>query len=66
MRSSLSDDLTEPDSTVDHARAREFGAWAVADLRERLPSKAVETYVTAFGADDSWWGLARYWRKKTS
>jgi len=67
VRSSLSDDLTEPDNTVDQARARDFGAWAVADLRERLPSKAVETYVAAFGgADDSWWGLARYWRKKTS
>ena len=65
VRGSLDDDPSEPDTALDQFRAREFGAWAVADLRKRMPQEVVVTYVTAFGAEDSWWGLARYWRKKT-
>lgn len=65
VRDSLAGD--EPgvaDPTTDRARAKEFGAWAVADMRTRLPAEVVETYIAAFGAEDSWWGLARYWRKR--
>ncbi|MCG8467185.1 MAG: MBL fold metallo-hydrolase, partial [Gemmatimonadetes bacterium] len=62
---SLAGDTGEPDTAVDAERAAAFAEWVVAGLRERMPADAVDTYVNAFGAGDSWWGLARYWRKKT-
>lgn len=65
VRDSLADDdPTRPDPSADQARARDFAAWAEGGLRARLPAETVDTYVAAFGAADSWWGLARYWRKK--
>ncbi|MDX1577735.1 MAG: MBL fold metallo-hydrolase [Gemmatimonadota bacterium] len=65
VRSSLEGETAgDPDRESDEARARAFAAWAEADLRARMPDEAVDTYRAAFGPLDSWWGLARYWRKK--
>ena len=65
VRESLGDeDPTNPDASADPARARNFAAWVEEDLRGRMPAEPVDTYVNAFGAGDSWWGLARYWRKR--
>ena len=65
VRESLGDeDPTNPDTSADPARARNFAAWVEEDLRGRMPAEPVDTYVNAFGAGDSWWGLARYWRKR--
>ena len=67
VRASLGDeDPAEPDTSGDPARAREFVGWVEDDLRSRMPAEPVDTYLEAFGARDSWWGLARYWRKRTS
>ncbi len=35
-----------------------------AELRHRVPGDHVRLYETASGFRDSWWGLARYWRKR--
>ena len=65
VRESLgNEDPTDPDTSADPARARRFTAWVEEDLRARMPAESVDTYVSAFGARDSWWGLARYWRKR--
>ena len=45
-------------------RAREFAEWIAAGLRHRVPEDHVRLYETASGFRDSWWGLARYWRKR--
>ncbi len=65
VRDSLGhDDPSPPDRSADQARAREFAAWAQKGLGARMPPEALDTYLAAFGATDSWWGLARYWRKR--
>ena len=46
-------------------RAMEFAEWATARLRPRVSAHLVDLYETASGFRDSWWGLARYWRKRT-
>ncbi|MCY3698605.1 MAG: MBL fold metallo-hydrolase [Gemmatimonadetes bacterium] len=67
VRESLAnEDPAEPDTSADPARARAFAAWVEEDLRGRMPAEPVDTYVNAFGARDSWWGLARYWRKRAT
>ncbi|WP_419935867.1 MBL fold metallo-hydrolase [Candidatus Palauibacter sp.] len=58
------EDPANPETALDPARAREFAAWVENDLRSRMPAEPVDTYINAFGARDSWWGLARYWRKR--
>ena len=58
------DDPSGDDEAGDLERAREFGTWAEADARERMPPEAVDVYNAAFNFADSWWGLARYWRKR--
>lgn len=65
VRKSLpNEDPENPNTSAEPARARDFAAWVEEDLRARMPSEPVDTYVNAFGARDSWWGLARYWRKR--
>ncbi|WP_420448419.1 MBL fold metallo-hydrolase [Candidatus Palauibacter sp.] len=67
VRESLgNEDPADPDTSADPARARAFAAWVEEDLRARMPAEPVDTYVNAFGARDSWWGLARYWRKRAA
>ncbi len=59
VRESLNDT-----SVSDQENATRFKVWAEDGLRNRMPEEAVDIYTGAFGAGDSWWGLARYWRKK--
>ena len=51
-----------PASDADRAQA--FAERITAGLRHRLPEDHVRLYETASGFRDSWWGLARYWRKR--
>ena len=51
-----------PGEEVDRAEA--FAGWVVAGLRERVAEDLVDLYAAASGFRDSWWGLARYWRKR--
>ncbi len=60
VRASLDDSGHADDS----ARARSFADWAGARLGERIPPEHAALYATASGFVDSWWGLARYWRKR--
>ncbi len=48
----------------DGEHARIFADWITARLRHRIPEDHVRLYETASGFRDSWWGLARYWRKR--
>ena len=48
----------------DAERARDFAAWVVEGLGGVVPGELVDLYATASGFPDSWWGLARYWRKR--
>ncbi len=45
-------------------QARDFAEWITAGLRHRVPQNHVRLYTAASGFTDSWWGLARYWRKR--
>lgn len=49
----------------DVERARDFAAWVVEGLGGAVAEATVDRYETASGFPDSWWGLARYWRKRT-
>ena len=49
---------------ADAEQARAFADWIVSALRERVSEEEVRVYATASGFTDSWWGLARYWRKR--
>ncbi len=60
VRDSLGDG-SHPD---DHERARTFSDWVAARVGERAPEGHTGMYATASGFFDSWWGLARYWRKR--
>ena len=48
----------------DGEHARIFADWITAGLRHRFPEDHLRLYETASGFRDSWWGLARYWRKR--
>ncbi len=57
--------LARKDFANDAERAEAFAAW----VRSRLGNLAADTarsYAVASGFPDSWWGLARYWRKRGS
>ena len=55
-------DLEDPDR--DRERARDFADWLKRDLADRMPAEIAARYTAAFGYEDSWWGLARYWRTR--
>ena len=48
----------------DSERARDFAAWVVEGLGGVVVGEVADRYETASGFPDSWWGLARYWRKR--
>ena len=48
----------------DAQRARDFAAWVVEGLGGAVSEELLDRYSTASGFPDSWWGLARYWRKR--
>ncbi|WP_456425353.1 MBL fold metallo-hydrolase [Rhodocaloribacter sp.] len=58
VRASLADDRD------DEARARAFEAAVFAELRETLSPEAFRAYESFGQPRGSWYGLARYWRKK--
>jgi len=65
VRESLRGDAGHgPDPARDASRAKRFADWLEEDLRSRMPPEHVDAYTGAFGFEDSWWGLARYWRKR--
>ncbi len=65
VRNSLEgEDPAAVDPARDRERARRFAVWAEAEARGRMPERAVDRYTAAFGFADSWYGLARYWRKR--
>ncbi len=63
-RSLEGEDPEVVDPVLDRERAQEFAVWAEAEARGRMPARAVDRYTAAFGFADSWYGLARYWRKR--
>lgn len=63
-RSLDGEDPDAADAARDAGRARAFAEWLEADLRTRMPDESVDAIKSAFGFEDSWWGLARYWRKR--
>ncbi len=67
VRESLDvDDPDRDDPDRDERRAREFAEWLKRDLATRMPSEVAGKYTATFGYEDSWWGLARYWRTRPS
>lgn len=51
-----------PDAS-DHERARDFAEHVRAELSSTLSADAVDRYAVMSAFEDSWHGLARYWRK---
>ena len=49
----------------DRKRARAFARWVGEGLGGVVSRELAELYETASGFPDSWWGLARYWRKRS-
>ncbi len=60
VRNSLADGAFEDDRECAHA----FSDWVADRVGERAPEGLTGLYATASGFFDSWWGLARYWRKR--
>ena len=58
----MKESLTEDGD--DDARAARFGQWVLSDLRGTMSDDQVEAYEEGAPPDLSWYGLARYWRKK--
>ncbi len=56
--------LDRHDLASDVDRAEAFAAWMTARLGNDLDAQSTKTYEIASGFRDSWWGLARYWRKR--
>ena len=50
--------------TSDAERARAFSDWVAESVTRRTSQRHGELYAVASGFSDSWWGLARYWRKR--
>lgn len=58
VRRSLDEDGDDAD------RSARFAAWVLADLRKTMSEDQVAAYELGAPPDLSWYGLARYWRKK--
>ncbi|HEX7117764.1 MAG TPA: MBL fold metallo-hydrolase [Longimicrobiales bacterium] len=54
--------LAEPGS--DDEKARRFLGRAREEMRRHLPEAAVRAYETGGGIEATWYGLARYWRRR--
>jgi glyoxylase-like metal-dependent hydrolase (beta-lactamase superfamily II) len=48
----------------DEHNARQFATQALADLRTRFPDADLAAALATAALEQSWYGLARYWRKK--
>ncbi|MDE2979760.1 MAG: MBL fold metallo-hydrolase [Gemmatimonadota bacterium] len=60
VRESLDDDAFASDRN----RATAFAEWVTARIGRKVSPAHTDLYGTASGFFDSWWGLARYWRKR--
>ena len=58
------DSLADGGSANDQERAEAFAEWVAARLGPELSADRTGKYKVASGFTDSWWGLARYWRKR--
>lgn len=58
VRESLENDASDAD------RAQAFAERLRAELGPEMPDEMLDSYAVASGFSDSWWGLARYWRKR--
>ena len=57
------DSLKEDGDASDADKAQAFADWLRRGLGRGMPEGLLDTYAIASGFSDSWWGLARYWRK---
>ena len=65
VRVSLKEDGGASDTDAsDTDKARAFADWLRSDIGDGMSRELLDTYAVASGFSDSWWGLARYWRKK--
>lgn len=63
VRTSLEDAPPGGDE-ADENRAAAFAERVRQELAPHMSADLIETYDVASGFPDSWWGLARYWRKR--
>jgi glyoxylase-like metal-dependent hydrolase (beta-lactamase superfamily II) len=57
------DSLAGPGS--DEEKSEEFAAWLRQELRRQMTDAEADAYVVAAGFRYLWFGLARYWRKRS-
>ena len=60
----VQDSLGDGSFSDDRDRAHAFSDWVTARVGEEISEGHTGLYATASGFFDSWWGLARYWRKR--
>lgn len=60
----VQDSLGDEAFADDRARAHAFSDWVTVRVTGMIPEEHAALYATASGFFDSWWGLARYWRKR--
>ncbi len=58
------DSLEDEAFANDRERARAFSEWITERVAATKSGEHVELYAAASRFADSWWGLARYWRKR--
>lgn len=58
------DSLDDGSFATDRDRATAFAQWVARRIGEMVSTGHTALYGTASGFFDSWWGLARYWRKR--
>jgi hypothetical protein len=49
----------------DEEKSERFSEWLRVELRRQMSDAAVDSYVVAAGFEYLWYGLARYWRKRS-
>ena len=64
VRESLADSPDDDGSANDRDRATAFAEWVTERIGGKVSAEHTDLYGTASGFFDSWWGLARYWRKR--
>ncbi len=57
------DSLGDEAFADDRARAHAFSDWVTDRVARTIPEEHAALYAVASAFFDSWWGLARYWRK---
>ena len=60
----MRDSLGDGRFANDRDRATAFADWVSERIGGKVSADHTDLYGTASGFFDSWWGLARYWRKR--